>query len=115
MKKAIIKRSHNEKYGYKIVAEGYIPEYLEEDLEMLADDLASTNTLEISEKLRDFKKFYRRKNGLVIRFKQNFWHLPKCEFGIDREIGTERTIPSIRIGMKVRRSILWMLWETYSC
>ena len=112
--KAKIIRRKSKKYGYKIVARGYLADYFVKDLESLADDLAVSNSLETEEKLKNFKRSY-KKNGLIIRIQENLSHLPKCEFGIEREPGTNRTIPSIRIGMKVRRSILWMLLEKFSC
>ena len=113
--KVKIIRRHSNKYGYKIVVRGYIIDYFVKELEMLADDLKDSNTLETTQRLRDFKKLQWKNNGLIIHFKEYLRYIPKYEFDIEEDTGEERAFPSIHIEMKVRRSILRMLWKTYSC
>ena len=114
MKDVKIIRRHNEKCGYKLVITGFIPDNLSEDLEMLGDDLEGVQNFEISEKLRNFKRFHRKENGLIIRFKEYLWDIPKYEFGIEERPSEKSTLLSIRVQMKVRRSILRLLRETVS-
>lgn len=113
MKDVKIIRRHNKKCGYKLVITGFIPDNLKEDLEMLGDDLESVEDFEISEKLRNFKKFHRKENGLIIRFKEYLRDIPKYEFGIEEKISEKSTLLSIHVQMKVRRSIIRILRETF--
>ena len=104
MKDVKIIRKHNEKCGYKLVITGFIPDNLAEDLEMLGDDLEGVQNFEISEKLRRFKKFHRKENGLVIRYKEYFQDIPKYEFDIEKKPEETSTLPSIP-SRAMRRSI----------
>ena len=114
MKDVKIIRKHNEKCGYKLVITGFIPDNLAEDLEMLGDDLEGVQNFEISEKLRRFKKFHRKENGLVIRYKEYFQDIPKYEFDIEKKPEETSTLPSIRVQMKVRRGIGRMLCDAFN-
>lgn len=70
MKEFRLKRS-NEYNEYFLTAEGYIPKELEEDLEDLLEDFAYDEDLlveEAYEKIKELKKFYKKRNGIVMRF-----------------------------------------------
>ena len=114
MKDVKIIRKHNEKCGYKLVITGFIPDNLAEDLEMLGDDLEGIQNFEISEKLRNFKRFHRKENGLIIRYKEYFCEIAKYEFDIEEKPGEKSILPSIRVQMKVRRSIRRMLCDAFN-
>lgn len=102
-------KRHNEEHGYWIMVKGYIPDYLKEDLKAFINDLAQTNTLETHPEIEKLVKD-ERKNGLVIRFVEYANWLDNKDLDIE-EPGT---IFSIFIKMRVRRSILRLLRETFS-
>ena len=99
MKKEFIIKQLGKKHGYVIEVKRYIFETLE-------DDLAYKDELDIDEELRDFKRFYRKQNGILLKpnvYLREF----RCEL-------QSRDAKGLLIKMKSRRSILRMLRETYS-
>lgn len=102
-KKELIIKRLGKKHGYVIEVKGYIFETLEEDLESLADDIAYKDELEVEEELKDLKKFYRKRNGIILKTQVYL-----SEFSSDKDL------KGLLITMKSRRSILRMLRETYS-
>ncbi len=74
MQELIIKR-RNEYNEYILTAEGYIPEELREDLEELVEDFAYDEYLlieEAFEKIKGFRKFHKKRNGIIIKFYLNY-------------------------------------------
>ncbi len=96
MKKLIIKRT-NEYSEYILEAEGYIPEELEEDLEELVEDFAYDEDLRIEEafeKMNGFKKFHKKRNGIIIKFYLNY----------DYNTYANHSVRSLTIGIHAKRS-----------
>ena len=106
-KKELIIKRLGKKHGYVIEVKGYIFETLEEDLESLADDIAYKDELEVEEELNDLKKFYRKRNGIILKTQV---YLREFRY----EFSTDKDLKGLLITMKYRRSILRMLRETYS-
>ena len=106
MKEFRLKRSH-EYNEYFLTAEGYIPKELEEDLEDLLEDFAYDEDLlveEAYEKIKELKKFYKKRNGIIMGF------------GLDLDYNTyEHSVRVLTIGIHSRRSILQFCKEKLFC
>lgn len=96
MQELIIKR-RNEYNEYILTAEGYIPEELREDLEELVEDFAYDEYLlieEAFEKIKGFRKFHKKRNGIIIKFYLNY----------DYNTYENHSIRVLTIGIYARRS-----------
>lgn len=102
MKELIIKRS-NSYDEYILEVKGYIPKELEEDFEQMAEKFASEEYLLIEDIYKEviaFKKYQKRRNGLIIKYEISSENEDMDEELID-EFGTIR---AVTINIQVRRT-----------
>ena len=102
MRELIIKRS-NLKDEYILEVTGYVPIELEEDFEQMAEKFASEEYVLIEDIYKEviaFRKYQKRRNGLIIQYEISSENENMDEELID-EFGTIRTVT---LYIQVRRT-----------
>lgn len=106
MRKIIINRS-NEYNEYIFEITGYIPNELEDDMEEMAELFVKKENLlieEIQEEINDFKKYHKKRNGIIIK--------PTINVDYDGERCKTKRILKVKWG--VRRSFNRYFEESFS-
>jgi len=106
MRRIIINRS-NEYNEYVFEVTGYIPKELEEDLEEMAEVFVqkeNPSIEEIEEEIKDFKKYHKNRNGIVIKSTMNFDY--------DGEVGKLKKV--IEVNWHMRRKFNRYFEESFS-
>ncbi len=106
MKSIIINRS-NEYNEYVFDVTGYIPKELEEDLEQMSDvfvEKENPSLEEIEEEIKDFKKYHKKRNGIVIKYTMH----------VDSEENSGKLKSVIEVKWNIRRSFNRYFEEYFS-